>query len=84
MSSIFTASFWRDAVERAVKTAAQSTLVALGASDSGFVNLFEFNLSRGAGFAAGGAFVSLLTSIVSAPLGATGTASLLPAPKPEG
>lgn len=84
MSPIFTRQFWRDAAERSIKTAAQGLLIAVGASDAGPVNLFEFNLSRGLGFAVGGAFVSLLTSIVSAPLGASGTASLLPAPKPEG
>lgn len=84
MSSIFTRSFWRDAAERSIKTAAQGVLIGLGASNSGPVNLFEFNLQRGLGFAAGGFVVSLLTSIVSAPLGESGTASLLPAPKPEG
>jgi|GEM_PF-3504162 len=81
MSSIFTVAFWRDAAERAIKTAAQGVLIGIGASDSGPVDLFAFNLQRGVGFAAGGAFVSILTSIISAPFGTTGTASLLPAPK---
>jgi hypothetical protein len=77
---LFTVTFWVDAAERAVKTAAQSVLLAGFASDAGPVNLFEFDWEAGLGFAAGGAVLSLLTSLVSAPLGESGTASVLPSP----
>jgi hypothetical protein len=77
---VFTVTFWVDAAERAVKTAAQSVLLAGFASDAGPVNLFEFDWQAGLGFAAGGAVVSLLTSLASAPFGSPGTASLVPSP----
>jgi hypothetical protein len=55
---LFTVTFWVDAAERAVKTAAQSVLLAGFASDAGPVNLFEFDWEAGLGFAAGGAVLS--------------------------
>jgi hypothetical protein len=77
---LFTVTFWVDTAERAVKTAAQAVILAFGASDSGAGNLFEFDWNSAAGFGLGGAVISVLTSIVSAPFGEPGTASVLPSP----
>lgn len=65
---MFTVKFWKLATERAVKSAAQAVLLALGASNSGPVNALEFDYKLGLGFAAGGALLSFVTSIVSAPM----------------
>ena len=72
---MFTVSFWKDALERAVKTAAQAVILGLGLGE-GF-NAFEVDWGLAAGFAAGGAILSVLTSVVSAPIGTKGTASLV-------
>jgi len=77
---ILTATFWADTAERAVKTAAQTVVLGLGLSDTGFGNAFEYDWALAAGFAVGGAVLSVLTSIASAPFGVGGTASLLPVP----
>ena len=69
-----------DAGERALKTAAQAVLLALGASDTGMGNFFEFDFGTAGGFALGGFVISVLTSIISAPIGGSGTASVVPAP----
>ena len=65
---MFTIKFWKLATERAVKSGAQAVLLALGASDAGQVNALTFDWKLGLGFAAGGALLSYLTSIVSAPI----------------
>jgi hypothetical protein len=72
---IFSRKFWAGAVERAVKTAAQFTVFAIGASQ-GF-DLFTLDWKRLVGFAAGGAFLSLLTSLGSEPFGPSGSASVV-------
>ncbi len=77
---MFSLAFWRDALERAIKTAAQAPLLALGLSDTGPVNAFELDWRLGAGFAAGGFTISILSSVASAPLGRSGTASVLDKP----
>ena len=79
-SKLMTVAFWSDVAERAVKSAAQAPLLALGLSDTGPLNAFELDLGLGAGFAAGGALISVLTSLASAPIGEGGTASVLPSP----
>ena len=56
-------TFWADALERAVKTAAQSILLGLGMGE-GF-SLYDFDLAVAAGFAGGGFLLSVLTSIAS-------------------
>lgn len=68
---IFTRLFWRDAAERAGKTAAQAALLALGADK--VLDVMAADWSAVGSFALGGAALSLLTSIVSAP--ASGTIS---------
>jgi hypothetical protein len=72
---MFNIQWLRDAIERALKSAAQAIVLALGASQ-GF-NLFSADWQNVAGIAAGAAVLSVLTSVISAPLGAKGSASLL-------
>ena len=72
---MFTIQWLRDAIERALKSAAQAIVLALGASQ-GF-DLFSADWQNVAGIAAGAAVLSVLTSVISAPLGAKGSASLL-------
>ena len=73
---MFTVAFWRDAGERAVKTAAQAVIVGLMLAE-GF-NAFAIDWQLGLGFALGGAILSLLTSVASAPFGnSSGSASLV-------
>lgn len=71
---MFTINFWKHAGERAAKTAAQSAILVIGADQ---INAFTANWGDVAGFAAGGAVLSLLTSVASAPYGDKGTPSLL-------
>lgn len=62
---MFTAQFWRETIERALKTAAQSLILALGIGE-GF-NIFAVDWGVAGGFAGGGLVLSLLTSLASAP-----------------
>ena len=73
---MFTVAFWRDAVERALKTAAQAVILGLSLGE-GF-NAFEVDWQLALGFAIGGAVLSLLTSVASNPFRNTdGSASLV-------
>lgn len=75
---LFTATFWLDALERAVKTAAQ-TLIALVTTNATAVTELDWQEVGIATAVATG--LSVLTSIVSSGIGEEGTASLLnPAP----
>jgi hypothetical protein len=65
VSVLVSRSFWVDAAERAVKTAAQAALLVLGQDALGF-DVMSADWSAVIGFAAGGALLSFLTSIVSA------------------
>jgi ABC-type enterochelin transport system permease subunit len=71
---MFTALFWAATGERALKTAAQVVVAFFGAD---VVNAFSVDYSRVAGIALGAAVVSVLTSIISAPVGEKGTPSLV-------
>ena len=73
---MFSMSWLRDAIERALKSAAQAIVLALGASQ-GF-DLFAADWQNVAGIAAGAAVLSVLTSVISAPFGVRGSASLVP------
>jgi len=64
---MFDLFFWRDSAERAVKTAAQAVILAIGAAE-GF-NLFALDWRNVLGVAAGGFVLSVLTSLASAPFG---------------
>jgi hypothetical protein len=72
---MFTSSYWRDLLERAIKTAAQTAVIAIGAA-SGF-DLFAADFATIGGAAASGFVLSVLTSLASAPFGTNGSPSLL-------
>ena len=77
--AMLTASFWTGAIDRAVKSAAQSLLLLWGADEG--LNIIEIDLGSSLGLAGGAVALSLLTSIVSAPAGDKGSTSLLPGGK---
>lgn len=75
---LLTGTFWLDALERAIKTAAQVLLGTLGASQ---VALNELDWQLILWSVIGATVLSVLTSIVSSGIGEPGTASVLnPAP----
>lgn len=75
---LLTGTFWLDALERAVKTAAQTVLGLIGTNAATAVSLDWQQIGVATAFTAG---LSVLTSIVSSGIGEPGTASLLnPAP----
>jgi hypothetical protein len=73
---MWTAVFWKDAAERALKTAAQALLSLWLVGDVMF-SLFAVDWASALSVAAGAAVVSLLTSVVSAPVADRGSASLV-------
>ena len=73
---MLTAQFWAGATDRAVKSFAQS-LIVLWTADEGF-NVLDISVGPTFGVAVGAAALSLLTSIVSAPVGDRGSTSLIP------
>jgi hypothetical protein len=73
---MLTAAFWLGATDRAVKSYAQALLLLWG-SDEVF-NILEIDIVPALGVGAGAAALSLLTSIVSAPVGDKGSTALLP------
>ena len=77
--TLFTRSFWADAGERALKSAAQAVLGAALVADRAF-DVLHADASVLIGAAATGAALSVLTSIVSAPVGGQG-ASLVRTPE---
>ena len=72
--TILTWTFWRDALERAIKTAAQSAILG-GGFTSSTVNGLELNWLAIGGFALGGFVLSVLSSVGSVAL--TGSASAI-------
>ena len=64
--SLFTRAFATAALERALKTAAQSAILVFGADQ---FNALQADWETAGGFALGGFVLSLLTSVVSANLG---------------
>ena len=72
---MFTVAFWRDAGERAIKTAAQAVILGLALGE-GF-NAFGVDWRLALGFALGGGILSLLTSVASAPFGNSGGSASL-------
>jgi hypothetical protein len=73
---VYTAGFWAGAFDRVIKSFAQALLLMWGA-DEGF-NLISINFPQSLGVAAGAAVLSLLTSVISAPVADRGSTSLLP------
>ncbi len=74
---IWNATFWKDATERAVKTFAQ-VILALGAA--GALNAFQVDWVTVLGVGVGATLLSYASSIVTAEIRKTDTASLV---KPE-
>ncbi len=72
---MFTTRFWADTAERAVKTVAQS-LLALFVVGGQVFNLLTVNWQQALGVAAGAGVISVLTSVVSAKVTSTDSASL--------
>ena len=73
---MFTKLFWIDALERSIKTVAQTLLSLWIVGDVAF-NLLQVNWEQALGVAAGAAVISLLMSIVSSKVGNTESASLV-------
>lgn len=71
---MFDRLFWMLTAERAVKTAAQTAIVTIGAAA---VDVFTVDWRQTAGIAAGAAVLSVLTSIASEPFGAEGDPSVI-------
>lgn len=74
--SLYTSKFWQDASERAIKTVAQA-IISLWLVGDGIFNLLSVDLKQTLGVAAGAGVVSLLTSIVSASVTQTDSASVV-------
>lgn len=64
MSDFTKGAFWRAAVDRAVRTAAQAALLTIGAD---LVNVVQVDWAGVAGFAGGGFVLSVLTSLAATP-----------------
>jgi hypothetical protein len=74
---MFSTTFLIDLAERAVKSAAQAVILAVGAA-KGF-DLFHADFANLAGLAAGAFVLSALTSLASEQFGTKGTAALITA-----
>lgn len=74
---MFTASFWKSAAERAIKTVAQALIAVLAATT---FDWFSADWQAIAGTAATAGVLSLLSSIASAGIGDKGTPSVVEAP----
>lgn len=69
------AAYWTGVGDRAFKSFAQSLLLLWGADDA--LNVLQVDWATALGLAGGAALLSVLTSIVSAPMGDKGTTSFL-------
>lgn len=72
---MFTKDFWKQAAERAVKTAAQAAAAMLAVDQT--TGLLAVDWATVASVAGLAAAMSLLTSLVSAPFGAKGGPSVV-------
>lgn len=72
---MFTAKFWRDATERAVKTAAQTAATLF----VGQVTILNIDWTAAGALVGTATLLSLLTSLASAGLGDADSAAALPA-----
>ena len=70
---MFTRRFWKLAAERALKSAAQAVILGTGIGE-GF-DAFSMDWRLAAGFAVGGALLSLLTSMATVRIGDPGSPS---------
>ena len=76
---MLTAAFWGAALERALKTVAQVLLSLLLVGDFA-LNVFQYDWVPALGIAGGAFLISLLTSILSAPVSPAGSPSLVGEP----
>ena len=74
---MFTATFWKSAAERAIKTVAQALIAVLAATT---FDWFTADWQAIAGTAATAGVLSLLSSIASAGIGDKGSTSLMTLP----
>ncbi|QPX62254.1 hypothetical protein SEA_LTON_19 [Gordonia phage Lton] len=72
-----TKAFWADAIERAVKTAAQSAIGVFVAD----VTILSLDWEQAGGIVGTAALVSVLTSVASEKIGNPGTASVVSTPE---
>ncbi len=72
---MFSWRFWRETIERAVKSGAQAVILALGASE--VLDLFTMDFMLLLGAAGTGALLSVLTSLTTVSIGATGSPSAI-------
>jgi hypothetical protein len=72
---MYSREFWLGLIERAAKSTAQC-LIGLWLGDTAF-DLIQVDWRHALGLAAGAAVLSVLTSIVSAPVGVRGSPSLV-------
>ena len=73
---MWTWKFWRETLERAVKTAAQAPLTAWLVGDK-VLNALTIDWNTAAGLAAGGAVISILTSLATMKIGADDSPSAI-------
>ena len=73
---MFTKLFWKDAIERSIKTVAQ-TLVTLWLTSEAVFNILTVDWTQALGVAVGAGVLSILTSLASAKSAGTDTASLV-------
>ncbi len=67
--------FWRETIERGVKSGAQAVILALGASQG--LNLFTMDFGLLVGAAGAGALLSVLTSLATVGVGASNSPSAI-------
>lgn len=72
--TMLTKKFLRETAERAVKSAAQAVVLVLGA---GQVNALTVDWASVGGFSAGAAVISVCTSLLSAKVGPSDSASVV-------
>lgn len=71
-ASMYTLSFWRDALERVVSTAAASLIATIGGT-----NLFGIDWEQALGITGSIALLTLLKTLAAQPFGSKGTASAI-------
>ncbi len=72
---MFAWRFWRETIERGVKSGAHAVILALGASE--VLNLFTMDFGLLLGAAGAGALLSVLTSLSTVSVGAPGSPSAI-------
>jgi len=72
---MFTWRFWREAFERGIKSSAQAVVLTLGGGKAFDLLQVDYKVLLGA--AAGGFLLSILTSLISLPIGADDSPSAI-------